>query len=184
MLRPPAPLLPALALLAVPTLWGCVSGGTERIRDPATGTETIRMKNNGMETPGAYRLAFNLAVVREGRESGYSVYLTYHGAEPIQVPFASGIELRIGEETWKLRGMVRREISGVVGCTLGVPCSYVTHVVAPLDRSLVERILAAERFTVIIDARRARLRGTGGSEAVARIRAFLRETAGDRWAVP
>lgn len=172
----PAPLL--LALVVASFLCACASGGTERTRDPETGIETIRMKGNRIETPGPYRISFNLAVVREGRERGYSVYVTYHGERPIQVPFSSALEVRVGDEAWPLRGMVRREISGVVGCTLGVPCSYVTHIVAPVDRELVERILDAEGFTVVIDARRGRFRGTGGREAIERIRAFVRERAG------
>lgn len=178
MLRPVTPTPPFLALVVACLLHGCASSGTERTRDPDTGIETVRMKGNRIETPGPYRISFNLAVVRKGPERGYSVYVTYHGKDPIQVPFASALEVRVGDEAWPVRGMVRREISGVVGCTLGVPCSYVTHIVAPVDRELVERILEAEGFTVVIDARRGRFRGTGGREAIERIRAFVRERSG------
>lgn len=149
------------------------TGGTEQIRNPDTGVETVRMKNNRIETPGSYRLAFNLAVVREARERGFAVYLTYHGEEPIQVPYASGIEVRVDDRTWKLRGMVQRRISGIVGCTMGVACSYVTHIMAPLDRRIVEAILSSDRFTVLVNARTGRYRGTGGGEAIRRMRAFV-----------
>ena len=172
--------LPAAAalLLGVLPLAACSSGGTERTRDPETGVETVRMKGNRVDTPGPYVLAFNLALVREGGDRGYAVHLTYHGERPIQIPSASGVEVRVGDEAWTLRGMVQREISGVVGCTMGVPCSYVTHIVAPVDREVVERILDAEGFSVVLKARRGRFRGTGGVEAIRRIREFVRETGG------
>lgn len=159
--------------LVLLSLGACASASTEEFRSPRTGTETVRMKGNELETPGSYDLAFNLAVVSRHGERGYAAYITYHGPREIQVPFSSGVDLRVGDTEWQLQGMVNREISGIVGGTMGVSSSYVTYIVVTLDAEQVQALLAADQFTIVVNAIRGRYRGTGRYDAIRRMREFV-----------